>query len=305
MSELIERTRLQRATFLVLFALALYAFWRTIEPIWVPVFLGLVIAIAVYPIHERLLRKLGGKHPGLPAALLTATVMLLALATLTFLVFVVGHRVVQLAQGFAARYDKEGAAGLLGSETERASLPPRTAVRRRQPAHRRDRARDFAAFLGKGATSLVAGLFSAMFIFIFTAITSYYLLREGKEGASWLVEMVPLPNGQVAEIVRDVRDVTRAMLFSTGVMSLYQAITAGIGYWLFGVDSPLVWASLTGIASILPAVGTALVWVPVGVVVIALGHPAQGIGILLWSGWWWCSSPTTSSGRSWWARRSG
>jgi len=31
-------------------------------------------------------------------------------------------------------------------------------------------------------------------------------------------------------------------------------------------------------------VGTALVWVPVGVVVIALGHPAQGIGILLWSG---------------------
>src|SRR5256885_16908607 len=84
-----ERTRLQRATFLVLFALAVYAFWRTIEPIWVPVFLGLVIAIAVYPIHEQLLRKLGGKHPGLPAALLTATVMLLALATLTFLVFVV------------------------------------------------------------------------------------------------------------------------------------------------------------------------------------------------------------------------
>src|SRR5256885_53972 len=123
-----------------------------------------------------------------------------------------------------------------------------------------------------------------MFIFIFTAITSYYLLREGKEGAWWVVEMVPLPNGQVAEIVRDVRDVTRAMLFSTGVMSLYQAITAGIGYWLFGVDSPLLWASLTGIASILPAVGTALVWVPVGIVVIFVGHPAQGIGILLWSG---------------------
>src|SRR6266850_171830 len=253
MSELIERTRLQRATFLVLFALAVYAFWRTIEPIWVPVFLGLVIAIAVYPIHEKLLRKL------------------------------VGHRVVQLVQAFAARYEKEGAAGLLGTDLNallsRVGLQPDDVNQRIV-----ETARDFAAFLGKGATSLVAGLFSAVFIFIFTAITSYYLLREGKEGAWWLVEMVPLPNGQVAEIVSDVRDVTRAMLFSTGVMSLYQAITAGIGYWLFGVDSPLVWASLTGIASILPAVGTALVWVPVGIVVIALGHPAQGIGILLWSG---------------------
>src|SRR5712671_4834247 len=108
MSELIERTRLQRATFLVLFALAVYAFWRTIEPIWVPVFLGLVIAIAVYPIHEKLLRKLGGKHPGLPAALLTAMVMILALATVTFLVFVVGNRVVKLVQELAARYEKKG-----------------------------------------------------------------------------------------------------------------------------------------------------------------------------------------------------
>src|SRR5439155_1328361 len=74
-----------------------------------------------------------------------------------------------------------------------------------------------------------------------------------------------------------------AMLFSTAVMSAYQAVTAGIGYWIFGVDSPLVWASLTGIASILPAVGTALVWAPVGIVMLLIGRVAQGIGILLWS----------------------
>jgi predicted PurR-regulated permease PerM len=283
MSELIERTRLQRATFLVLFALAVYAFWRTIEPIWVPLLLGLVIAIGVYPIHEKLLRRLGGKHPGLPAALLTAAVMMMALALIAFLVFVVGHRVVQLAQEFAARYEGKGAAGILGRDVS--AFFGRFGIKSADVNQRiAEGARDLAAFLGKGATSLVAGLFSAIFILIFTAITSYYLLREGKEGAWWLVEMVPLPNGQVAEIVRDVRDVTRAMLFSTGVMSLYQAVTAGIGYWIFGVDSPLVWASLTGIASILPAVGTALVWAPVGIVVVALGHPAQGIGILLWGG---------------------
>src|SRR3954468_8654027 len=90
-----ERTRLQRSTFLVLFALAVYAFWRTLEPIWVPVLLGLVIAVGVHPLHERLLARLGGKRPGLPAALLTALVMICALALLAFLIFVVGHRVVE------------------------------------------------------------------------------------------------------------------------------------------------------------------------------------------------------------------
>jgi predicted PurR-regulated permease PerM len=278
-----ERSRLQRWTFLILFALAAYAFWRTLEPIWMPVLLGLVIAVGVYPVHERLMERLGGKHPGLPAAALTTLVMVLALALIAFLVFVVGHRVVGLAQDFAGNHEKKGAAGLLGKDLSH--LLARFGV---QPAdiNRRvgDAARDLAAFLGKGATSLLTGLFSAIFIFIFSALTSYYLLREGTGGTSWLVEMVPLPNGQVAEIVREVRDVMRAMLVSTGVMSVYQAITAGIGYWLFGVDSPLVWAALTGIASILPAVGTALVWAPVGMVMILNGHPAQGAGILLWSG---------------------
>jgi predicted PurR-regulated permease PerM len=278
----IERSRLQRSTFLVLFALAAYAFWRTVEPIWVPVLLGLIIAVGVYPLHEKLVRRLGGKHPGLPAALLTTVVMVLSLALLAFLVFVVGQRVVELVRGFASSYEKKGAAGLIGLDLSH--LLSRLGVKPDDINQRvAEAARDLAAALGKGATSLVTGLFSAIFIFIFTALTSYYLLREGSGGTSWLVEMVPLPNGQVAEIVRDVRDVMRAMLLSTGIMSFYQAITAGIGYWLFGVDSPLVWASLTGIASILPAVGTALVWAPVGIVKILTGHPAQGIGILLWS----------------------
>src|SRR2546430_11106459 len=244
---------LQQWTFLALFVLAVSAFGRSPEPHWVPVLLGLGIAVGVHPIHERLLRRLGGKHPGLTAAVLTGVVMVLALAITAFLVFVVGERVLEFARQLAASYEKKGAAGLLGHDLN--VLLSRLGVQPDEINQRiAEAARDLAAFLGKGATSFVTGLFTAIFIFIFTAITSYYLLREGTEGTYWLVEMMPLPNGQVAQIGRDVRDVTRAMLLSTAVMSGYQAVTAGIGYWIFGVDSPLVWASLTGIASILPAV---------------------------------------------------
>jgi predicted PurR-regulated permease PerM len=279
---IVERTRLQRWTFLVLFALAMYGFWKTLEPIWVPVLLGLVIAVSVHPLHQRLLRRLGGKRPGVPAAALTALVMVLALAIIAFLVFVVGHRLVNVASELAARYQNRGATGLLGRDVSR--MLGRLGLSADDIQERvAGVAQDVANFLGRGATSIVAGLFSAIFIFIFTAITSYYLLREGSEGTSWLVEMVPLPNGQVAEIVADVRDVMRAMLVSTGMLAVYQGVTAGIGYWIFGVDSPLVWASLTGIASILPAVGTAMVWAPVGIVVMATGHFYKGLGVLAWS----------------------
>jgi predicted PurR-regulated permease PerM len=279
----LERTRLQRSTFLVLFAGALYAFWRTIEPIWVPLLLGMVIAVGAHPLHEKLLRKLGRRRTGGVAFILTGLVMVVALALLAFLVFVVGNRLFAIAKSMAARYQNRGPAGLLGRDVT--VLLGRLGIR---PDNIQDRITDaansLADLLGHGATGIVASLFSAIFIFIFTAITSYYLLREGRGGTSWLVEMVPLPNGQVEEIVKDVRDVTRAMLMSTGLMSLYQAVTSGIGYWVLGVDSPIVWASLTGIASILPALGTALVWFPIAIVLMATGHLYKGIGVMLWGG---------------------
>ena len=277
-----ERTRLQRSTFLVLFAVAAYLFWRTLEPIWVPVFLGLVIAVGVFPLHEKLLRKLGRRHPGLPAALVTAGVMTVLVALVAFVVLVVGHRVIDAANSISQRYAANGTVGVLGDSLvhflQRFGLQPENLQ-----ARVAELARNVATFLGRQVTSIVAGLFTVIFVFVFTAITSYYLLKEGSEGTHWLVQVFPLPDGQVSEIVRDVRDVMRAILLSTGLLSVYQGASAGLGYWIFGVDSPVVWAALTGVASILPAVGTALIWAPVTVVMIATGHIAKGLGLLAWS----------------------
>lgn len=275
-----ERTTLERWTFLVLFVLGVYLFWRTLEPIWIPLFLGLVIAVAVYPLQEKLLKPFR-KHPSIPAALLTALVMVVALSFTAFLVFIVGNRIVQLAQEEAGRYQSVGPTGILGERLVEALK--KIGI---EPASLKDRlgelVREFAASAGRGVGRLVAGTFTAIFIFIFTALTSYYLLIEGREGTSWLVEVIPLADGQVREIVNNVRDVTRAMLFGTGLTALYQGLMAFVGYWIFGVPSAIVWASLTGVASLLPGIGTALVWAPVGIFMIATGSLGKGLGILAW-----------------------
>jgi predicted PurR-regulated permease PerM len=277
----LQRDSLQNGTFLVLFAFGAFLFWRTLEPIWTPVFLGLVIAVAVFPVQEKLLKARVGRHPGVPAALLTAAVLTGVLVVVGFLVFVVGERMLGLLKAAADRYQQKGPTGLFGDEVAaflaRIGLDPETIQQRVG-----ELTASVASSLGKTATTLVAGTFTALFIFIFTALTSYYLLVEGKEGTRWLIEVVPLPDGQVWELVQNIRDVTRAMLVGTGITALYQGAVAFVGYWIFGVDSPLVWASLTGIASILPGIGTALVWVPVGIFELATHHPARGIGLLVW-----------------------
>ena len=112
----VDRTKLENGTFLVLFAFGAYLFWQTLEPIWIPVFLGFTIAVGVYPVQERLLqRRHLARHPGIAAALLTGAVMTVLVGLLAFLLFVVGSRVVDLLKGAAERY-QHGGIGCLDEE---------------------------------------------------------------------------------------------------------------------------------------------------------------------------------------------
>src|SRR5205085_11803333 len=110
-----------------------------------------------------------------------------------------------------------------------------------------------------------------------------FLLREGARQTDWLVKALPLPDSQVRELADDFRNVTQAMLLGTGVTALYEAFTAFLGYWIAGVPRPLMWAALTGIASVVPAVGTALIWVPIAVWLMATGHLGAGIAVAVFS----------------------
>jgi predicted PurR-regulated permease PerM len=278
----VDRNRLEIGTFLVLFVFSGYLFWQTLAPVWVPVFLGLIIAVAIYPLQARLLRhpKLA-PHPNIVAGLLTSLVMVIIVGLMGFLLTVVGGRVIEFMRHAGERYQERGAPGILGDDLtsllEKLGFDVSSLQQRLG-----ELARDFGAALGRGATTVITATFALIFIFIFTALTTYYLLIEGREGTRWLIEVVPLPDGEVSELVSDVQDVTRAMLLGTAVVALYQAIVSFIGYWMFGVDSPIVWAALTGIASILPGIGTALIWVPIAIYLIAHHHVLQGVLEIAW-----------------------
>jgi predicted PurR-regulated permease PerM len=62
-----------------------------------------------------------------------------------------------------------------------------------------------------------------------------------------------------------------------------QGTLMGVGFALVGLPSPVVFGVLTAVASLVPLVGLALVWVPAVVVLFAQGRPGAAIFLLLWS----------------------
>ncbi len=66
------------------------------------------------------------------------------------------------------------------------------------------------------------------------------------------------------------------------ILAICQGLVAVVGYWIFGVNNPFLWGMLTGAASIVPAVGTMLVWVPICIVQFATGDIGNAIALTLY-----------------------
>ena len=111
----------------------------------------------------------------------------------------------------------------------------------------------------------------------------YFLLVDGRKIERTLQSYMPLKEENIDEVWQ----ATRVMVISNAIgipfLAVFQAITACIGYKIFGIDNWLLWGTLTGICSVLPVVGTAVVWVPMSIYLIGTGHSGAGIGLLVYA----------------------
>ena len=76
--------------------------------------------------------------------------------------------------------------------------------------------------------------------------------------------------------------ITRAVLYGLVVSAFAQGLMAGVGYRLVGLDGAVLLGVLTGLLSAVPAIGTAIVWVPMSLWLVMSGSVWKGIALAVW-----------------------
>jgi predicted PurR-regulated permease PerM len=110
----------------------------------------------------------------------------------------------------------------------------------------------------------------------------FFLLRDGKALAELIKDAVPLRTDQKAALFARFADVVRATVKGGIVVAIVQGALGGIAFWFLGIHAALLWAVLMAFLSLIPAVGAALVWLPVAIYFLATGAVWQGIGLILY-----------------------
>jgi predicted PurR-regulated permease PerM len=254
--------------------------WWIVRSVAVGILLGMLVAFIVQPVYERLKPRLGARWAALTTVIgaLVASLGCMALLTWAFISKGVGlaH---DLFDNFALGAATHRFTELAGGVTKRFGLSPAELEARLRAAGEELATR--AAAIGAEIAAASASALLAIFMML---LTTHFILGNWEDVSRRLEASLPLRREYSHALFEEFRRVGRTTLLGTIVTGLAQGALATLGYAICGLPRPLFFGVATAIASLIPAVGTMLVWVPVGVVLLLSGHVAGGVAVLVWGG---------------------
>lgn len=124
------------------------------------------------------------------------------------------------------------------------------------------------------------GITSFLFWVFVVFFALFYFLIDGKRALRQLMRLSPLKNEHDKLLIEKFISISRATLKGTIVVGAIQGLLGGVTFWIAGVPSPAIWGLVMILFSIIPMVGSGIVWLPAGVILLLLGNIWQGVFIL-------------------------
>jgi predicted PurR-regulated permease PerM len=249
-------------------------------PVGIGVLLGTLLAFTAYPRYRSLARRT--HRPALVAVLVTTSLTLLVAAA----VGVVGYLLILKGMAVIAAVPQSLAPGGAADKLVQRMQPP-LHVLGLEPAALADRLRDavggIAASLASWATQIAGAVLDGMLALLFLTTTMFFVLRRWRELGRRAEHLMPLNPRHTRRLLRAVRRLGQVVVIGNFGTAVVQGLVAGIGFALARLPEAPFLGAMTAVASLLPVVGTMLVWVPVGLLLLAGGNAGAAVFVLVWS----------------------
>jgi predicted PurR-regulated permease PerM len=127
-----------------------------------------------------------------------------------------------------------------------------------------------------GGTLNTLGIVAMMFFIL------YFMLLQTQDVESGLRKYIPLKGKNTQKLIQKSRSLVFSNAIGIPIVAIIQGLVSMIGYWIFGVDDFLLFGLLTAITSVIPVLGTMLVYIPLALYLLSIGMQWQGIAVAIW-----------------------
>jgi predicted PurR-regulated permease PerM len=133
------------------------------------------------------------------------------------------------------------------------------------------------------SSSVIFGITNAILHIFIAIFVMYYFFYEGKKLFNYIKELLPISNERIEEMRNQFENMINGIIKGQIIISILQGFIASIAYFFVGINTFVLLGILTAIASILPVLGTAIIWVPASLYLILKGF-IIGSNIMIYKG---------------------
>jgi predicted PurR-regulated permease PerM len=282
-------THFARLFFGVITLTVLYFSYLIVKPYLIDIFMALVLFFTARPLHRALSRALFGMRTlaSLLTCLILAVVILLPLFSL---VSIIANQALEFSgvvrqgiqSGHLWQWVNAKATAIQGWLAHlNLPLPPEQIKLEQIIQTVLTKASEFvytnAIGLLKGFTYFFLDLVLVLFI-------AFFMFIQGDDFIAEIVKLSPLEAAHNEEILQETETTIKATLWGTVIVAFVQGILGGMGFWVFGLPQPAFWGTVMIPCSVIPVIGSAIIWGPAAVYLIIMGHLGPGVGLIIWGG---------------------
>ncbi len=255
-------------------------FLAMVKPFLQAVFVAALFAALFSPLYRKILDRVGERR-GLASALTLITIILFVMVPLILLLGAVTSQALDIADTAVPWVRQQlGTPGLI-TETLK-DLPFYSAIepyRDQAFARLGDLAGTVSGWAVNALQSATLGTFSVLLSVMIVLYTLFFFLIDGDRLLFYVLYYLPLDDEDETKLLQRFTSVTRATLKGTAVIGFLQGALAGLALYFAGIPSALFWAVAMMLLSVVPGIGTAVVWVPAVIYLLVGGQYMAALSV--------------------------
>jgi predicted PurR-regulated permease PerM len=276
-----------RIVLLIFLTVAVYACYSMVKPFLEPIVMAILIGLLTYPLHERVVKALKGRRGSAAVISCLALLLILLIPTLVLLVAVLKQGIDYsiVVREWATQENVQHFMShpwVQRVETWLTTVLPEGAL---DPENIRSKALAVAGLMGRQfadvSTSILGSVTRFWINFVLLVFALFFVLRDHDKLVEFLHRAVPLSRTQEEMLFEEVKTVSKSALLGSLLTAVTQGVVGGFGLWLAGFPG-VFWGAVMAFASLIPFVGTALVWVPAALFLAFTGEWQWALFLVAW-----------------------
>ena len=271
--------------FFIIFGFSIVSLFYIFKYYFWPFLFSLILYLSLRPLFDRLLKYI--KNRSLASTILIFLMIMAILVPSVYLLISLSDQALKfynfihekLARGILFDLDKSDSLKriFIFFNLDEAEIIQKSA----------ESLKNISSNMLESITEIVSYPINIFVNFIFTILILFFLFKEGNRMGNAFYRSMPFPNDIEYDVINRLKEVIKVLMAGNVLVMIIQGLMVGLGLYIVGNDTPLLWGSIAAIFSLIPLVGTAVVWVPGMLFLVFNGQYFSAMFLGIWSLFWY------------------